>query len=142
MESTTATECIHDLDPRWCAICRAKAGYLPGTDRQRADCSIRAIVDLTGASYAEAEALLAAAGRRPGQGVSPEVLVAALAAAGWTATPTPITIEQARSRPGRNYLVAAWQRRIGHAFTVVDGEVRNAGRYLVGGCRYEMYEVA
>lgn len=120
------TECRHmDYVPAsQCALCRAEAGYRPGTDRQQNDCSIVALVTLTGASYAEAEVLLADAGKRGGRGALTDHLITALAAAGFTATRT-----RAVDRSG-SYLVAAWSGKSGHAFAVVDGRPVNAGRYL------------
>jgi len=134
-------ECVHLLAPMECSICRALLGYRPGTDRQRSDCTVQAVAALTAATYREAEALLAAAGRRPGQGAAAEVTVAAIRSAGWTVTPSPLTIDEAL-RSGGFYLVSARQRGRGHAFALIGGEAVNAGRYISGGCRYRLFEVS
>jgi hypothetical protein len=134
-------ECVHLLPPMECSICRARLGYRPGTDRQRSDCTVQAVAALTAATYREAEALLAAAGRRPGQGAPAEVTCEAIRSAGWTVAPSPLTIEEAL-RSGGFYLVSAWRRRRGHAFALIGGQAVNAGQYISGGCRYRLFEVS
>lgn len=142
MTTTTTDECIHGLgDPMWCALCRKNLGYRPGVDRQFSDCSVRTIVNLTGADYAEAVELLAAAGRRNGCGASETNVVDALAAAGWTARSTGSTLAAAVAS-GRSFFVAARRGRKGHAYAIVAGSILEAGQYASAGTSYRIYEVA
>lgn len=129
MTTTTylPAECVHGMEPYCCAICKARAGYRPGTDRQEGDCGVESFTELTGADYGEALELLAAAGRTAGAGTTVDTMLTALAAAGFTATPAPVRHGYYPTTGA--YLCAAWIGGKGHAFTIIDGTLNRAGRW-------------
>lgn len=139
--TTTSTECIHGFDdPMWCTPCRTKLGFQSGVDRHRSDCAVIAFETLTGATYDESLALLAAQGRKPGQGTPVPTMLAALAEAGWAATEETGPRHIGWPTTG-TYLVAAWKGRKGHFFVISDGTVTNDLGYLTN-VRYQIWNVA
>lgn len=139
---TTVTDlCIHDIEPMWCSLCKAKLGYRPGQLTQQNDCTVLSVVAVTGCTYAEAVTLLAAAGRRPGHGATGSQVNAAVEAAGWIVTPSPLSMEVAAAT-GRTFLVSAFRGKMGHSFVITGGEYLNAGRYAQPGTRYRLREVS
>lgn len=136
----TESECIHGLEPMTCSICKARLGYRPGSLRHRNDCTVVSVQNLTGATYAEALELMEAAGRKGGQGAYCEQVRAALAAAGWTCTPSSMDLPSA-IRSGRTFLVSAHRRNGGHSYAIQGGKALNAGDWTQG-VRYRLWEVA
>jgi hypothetical protein len=140
--ATTTAPCIHEMDPATCAICRKAAGYRPGTDRHENDCTVRAFVNLTGADYAEALEYMAAAGRRAGKGCRVDITISALEAAGFTATSSSLTLEQAE-RDGGDFLVSGRRGNRGHAWTVQAGTQHGGNGWgNRGGTRYLIFRIA
>jgi hypothetical protein len=83
------------------------------------DCAVVALVNLADLPYADAEAALVRAGRLPGQGTSPEMLVSVLSefaqVSRWSGD-----VRRAVSDGGR-FLVCGR----GHCFSVVNGRLMN-----------------
>lgn len=138
-------ECPHGLgDSRWCGACKAALGYVPGTTRQRGDCGINTVVNLTAATYPEAERLLAAAGKQTGKGSQPRHVVAALEAAGCKVTPSALSPMEAMSysdRSGVSYFVASWAGGQGHGYAIVNGAAIDAGTKFIQARRYRVFRV-
>jgi len=132
------SECKHGMERAWCSLCREVDGFKAGSDRQRNDCTIQTVVNLTGAEYSEAQELLEAQGKRKGAGSTKEQTIAALAECGWVATRSSLTIEQAQ-RSGRSFFVSARRNRVGHAWAIVAGEQLNQWNRNF---RYTLFEVA
>lgn len=141
LTNTTAATCIHDMgDPMWCSLCRASLGYRSGVDRQYMDCAVKTVETLTGATYEEAVAMLAANGRQAGQGTKRQAIIDTLAAAGWVSRLSSKSLDQAL-RDGGTYHVVAYKGRKGHSFAIVAGKAHNASGWLAG-VRYSLHEVA
>jgi len=121
--------CRHDIDPRWCSLCRREAGYRPGSDQQFNDCTVWTVVNLTGADYTEAAELLAAAGRKDGHGACATAVHQVLTDCGWTVSSTNLTVAEAMCRPGQ-YHVSARRGGVGHSFCIINGQAFNAGSYI------------
>lgn len=123
-DTTLEDECLHGMEPSWCSLCRKAAGYQPGKDRFNNDCAVLSFVEVTGATYEEAvEALLATGDYRPGHGINIDALLRALADNGFAATPTSAVTRGM-------VLVAAWDRRGGHAYTINNDKPCRAGRWI------------
>jgi hypothetical protein len=143
MTTTTApaTECRHGMEAAWCAICRREAGYRPGSDRQRNDCTVVALAHLTGATYDEAVEMLAVQGREAGQGAHRSLVREALAAAGWATHQPAVSIAEALV-DGGSYYVSAQRGKVRHGFAIVAGQVHNDLGWLArGGFRYQIFAV-
>jgi hypothetical protein len=137
-------ECIHGMTSAWCSICREIDGYLPGSNRQRNDCTVIAFANLTGADYAEAEKITADHGRRPGKGMTRDALHAALESIGFKAMPCSLNIDQAvrlSRSSGRTFHVSARRRDKGHSWAIINGEQPNGWTASGGSFRYSIFEI-
>jgi hypothetical protein len=132
MENTDDTECRHGMDPRFCSICRDEDGYVPGSDRRRDDCTVKAIENLTGFDYEEIiDHLTDGFGYTPGRGMKADVIADALRDLGADVTEIEAVHPTCLPRTGRFYVSARTQKRgKGHSFAVVDGTAIGAGKYL------------
>lgn len=144
MTENNAQECQHGMeDPMWCSICRKALGFVAGEDRHANDCTVIAIVNLTGASYSEALEALAVEGRKPGKGAFAVQTISALASFGFVATPSALRLEVVIGRKdGATYFVSARRGgKVGHAFAIVNGEPINAGQFVRPGTSYRIFQV-
>lgn len=126
------TECRHGMEPRFCSICRDEDGYVPGSDRRRNDCTVKAIENLTGFDYEEIIGHLTDGfGYRPGRGMNAEVIADAIRDLGADVTETAAVHPTQLPRTGRYYVSARTNKTgKGHSFAVVDGVAIGAGKYL------------